>query len=281
MEPQSSSPLNPDPSQQTMSPATLKTPNKRKMVAICVVALIAAVTAGVTAFYLFYDNASNNATTRTETNTTSAPEPKAMAEQVLTNPADNSKIAIGQMDYYRLAVGSATYYGPILKINDTYLRMVPTAYKNQGELIFTGNELHGPESATFFTIPSISNVRKLEASSSDDMAIIDFVKAQVSQSSYAYPSDKIDSYLETSRLQAFFFKDGMTLFAKASTLQGSFLAGANHVYYMANTNGQVSLTVAKPNQYANRTGRELLYWQNLRSNGKVAKAITDFEKNNP
>lgn len=203
-----------------------------------------------------------------------------MVEQVLTNPADKSKVAISQTDYYSLTVGSTIYYGPILKINSTFLRMTPTAYKSQGQLVFTGNELHGPESATFFAISSITDVHKLNESSPDDLAIINFVKPQDPESSYVDLSDKIDEYLKTSQVQAFFFKDGMVLFAKASTVQGNFLSGAKHVYYMAN-NGQVSLTVAKPDQYASRTSNELLYWQNLKSSSQVAKAIVVYEKNNP
>ncbi len=204
-----------------------------------------------------------------------------MGEQVLTNPADSSKVAIEQTDYYSLTVGSAIYYGPLLKINNAYVRMVPTAYKSEGKLIFTGAELHSPEPATFFAVANISNIRKLELASPDDAAIINFVKPEASQAARAYLSDKIESYLEASHLQAFVFKDGMVFFAKAGALQGNFLSSLKHVYYTTSANGQVSLAVAKPEQYTSRTDGELMYWQNLKSDSKVAKAIADFEKSNP
>jgi len=280
MEPQAPTPPATDPSQSPMPPVPAQPRSKKPLMIAGAVILVLAI-AGTIAVYALKANSNNNAATRTQTAATNAPEPKVKAEQVLTNPADSSKVAIEQNDYYSLVVGSATYYGPLLKINDAYVRMTPTAYKNQGTLIFTGNELNGPEPATFFQTSNISSVHKLSNAVADEAAIIKLVKPEVSQASYAYPSDKIDSYLEASHLQAFVFKDGMTLFAKASTLQGNFLSGSKHVYYIANTNGQVSLTVAKTDQYASRTSSDLLYWQNLKSDGKVAKAIADYEKANP
>ncbi|HSX35803.1 MAG TPA: hypothetical protein VLH84_02605 [Patescibacteria group bacterium] len=286
MEPQTPLPLAPDhsrqPSQQPVLPTSSgSTHTKRNLATISAVVLVAVAIAVPLALH-FLNKKTHNATNRTQQSATHASQTTPKTEQFIANPADGSKVSINETDYYSLTVGTTAYYGPIAKINDAYIRMLPTAYKNQGQLTFTGaNELHDPEPATFFALSSISEVHKLSDSLPDDLTIINFVKTQATESANTNLSDNIDSYLETAQLQAFFFKDGMVFFAKASTMEGNFLSGAQHVYYMNGINGQVSLTVAKPDQYAYRSGKELLYWQNLRSEGKVAKAIAVYEQHKP
>ena len=223
----------------------------------------------------------NSAYKQSASVTPKSQDQRSKAEQTLTNPADESKLSINETKPYSLTAGGTTYYGPIVKINSNFIKMSPTAYKAPDKnLLLTESGLNGPEPTTFFNIANITDVHMLDISTPSELTIIDALKPYTTGPVASYPSDSIDSYLKLDRYKAFAFKDNITLFAKSSTLQGNFLSSSKRVYYIPSSNGQVSLAVAKLDQYAKRTSNELLYWQNLTVTGKVAQALNYYDQTN-
>lgn len=101
------------------------------------------------------------------------------------------------------------------------------------------------------------------------------------------------SYVDTSKLQAVFLNTGQVYFGNIKSLNSDYLRLTN-IYYLQTTNAN-----AENNQNANvslvKLGCELhepldqmlinsdqvTFWENLGDNGQVAKAVAQFEKDNP
>ncbi|HUP26154.1 MAG TPA: hypothetical protein VM124_00710 [Candidatus Limnocylindrales bacterium] len=278
--------LPPSPTEPTKQPG-----NKKRLIISIVTGLVAL---GLVSLLVARQTIKSNLSKAVQEGTPSSlrqnSTPKEV-EQLFVNPADNSKTPLNQADYYEVAIDSTqTYYGNVNKINDEYLRLTHFFYKNGGALTFGGNELHGPEQATYVRAAKVTKLQKLAATSQESVGMAEYLKAHNTTPSDAYPKPDINSYLKADQLQAFFFADGTAFFAKASGLSGNFLAGNNHVYVLRaadgiNPNGststQTSLVLATPEQYKDRAAADLLYWQNLKQDSQVSKAISLFEKQQP
>ncbi len=275
----------PQESQTVTSDAQLPTnetkkPTKKLVVIIVVVVLIVvAVLLILSKTESKQSNRSTKTNNSTQTENLSA-EPKAV-EQVFVSPVDGKKTEIKEVQYYSVSVGNTDYFGRVSKINNDYIRMLPTAYKKGNVLTFTGNELHGPEAATYFQVSKVTKFQELT-----DTAIIDAVNAVNASMSDAFPSSNIDKYVKDNQFQAYYFTDGTAFFAKTKSLAGNFLAQSNRVYVLrTNSSNQygndISLVLAKPDQYNTRTAAELTYWQNMKNDSQITKAATEFEKQNP
>lgn len=286
MEPNELKPQEPEQENQTLTPETQPPTNEtkkfpKKLVLIGVAAVVIIIAAGLALSKTVFkqSNRSTNANNPTQAEKLSV-EPKAV-EQVFVSPVDGSKKNIKEAEYYTVAVGNTEYYGRVSKINDDYIRMLPTAYKKGSVLTFTGKELHGPEAATYFRVSKVTKFQELT-----DTAIVDAVKAADASVSDAFPSSNINKYIKEGQFQAYYFTDGAAFFAKTTSLDGSFLAKSSHVYILrTNSSSQygtdISLVLAKPEQYNTRTSADLTYWQNMKNDSQITKAATEFEKQNP
>lgn len=295
-------PPNPDENNQTVqapiapdtppeSIATVPTNKSSKKPLLIIVAVVLVAIAALAAFFLTKKQPQQNKQTagNSQAAIPEASQPQAV-EQVFISPVDGAKTEISKDDYYTVAVGDSEYYGKVSKINDDYIRMLPTAYKKSGALVFTGNELHGPEAVTYFKVAKVTKFQKLDPANKADTALIDALKSKSADTSDASPNQDINKYVKAGQFQAYFFADGMAFFAKTTGLDGTFLASASHVYVLQSSpqvqpngtsNTGVSLVLAKPDQYNKRTAGDLLYWQNMKNDSQITKAATDFEKQNP
>lgn len=283
MEPNVLKPQEPEQENQTVATETQTPINEtkkfpKKLLLMGAVALLILISGGLflskTVFKQNKRSTSTNSPTQVENLSAKA------VEQVFVSPVDGKKTDIKEVQYYSVTVGTTDYYGRVSKINGDYIRMLPTAYKNGNALTFTGKELHGPEPATYFHISKVTKFQELS-----DTAIINAVKATATTASDAFPSSDINKYVKTDQFQAYFFTDGTAFFAKTTSLDGNFLASSSHVYVLrTNSSGQngtdISLVLAKPEQYNTRVSTNLTYWQNMKSDSHIAKAATEFEKQN-
>lgn len=282
MEPNKLKPQEPQQENQTIAPQTQPTINEtkkfpKKLVLVSVAAVVIVIAGGLALSKTVFkqSNRSANTSNPTQTENISA-EPKAV-EQVFVSPVDGIKKNIKEAEYYTVAVGNTEYYGRVSKINDDYIRMLPTAYKKGSVLTFTGKELHGPEAPTYFRVSKVTKFQELT-----DTAIVDAVKTADASVSDAFPTSNITKYVKSGQFQAYYFTDGSAFFAKTTSLDGNFLASSSHVYVLRSegmNSPQVSLVLAKPEQYKTRISTELAYWQNMRSDSQIAKAATQFEEN--
>lgn len=210
-------------------------------------------------------------------------EPKTV-EQVFVSPVDGTKTTIKATSFYTVMANDIEYYGHVSKINNDYIRMLPTSYKKGSVLTVAGKELHGPEAATYFKVSKLKKFLEVT-----DTAIITALKTADATISDAFPSNIINKYVKQGQFQAYFFTDGSAFYAKTTNLDGTFLASTSHVYFLRSLpqvqpNGSttatgISLALAKPEQYNMRTAADLLYWQNMKDDSMVAKAVKEFEKN--
>jgi hypothetical protein len=203
--------------------------------------------------------------------------------QTIVNPQNGKQVSVANDDYFDVSAGTTQYFGKINKINDAYIRIFPTAYKQDGRLVFSGNEAHGPEPITYLRVDKITKLQKLDPNSKEDAILIGLLKTNPANGSDAYPVSTIDKYLKEGQFQAFFFSDGLVFFARSSSVDGNFLIRAGKVLQgqdgaPSQANTQISLVLAKPEQYASRGSADLIYWQNMRNDSNVTKAALDFEK---
>ncbi len=261
-------------------------PKKLAFSAGLVLVMLVVVVFGLSKTVFKQSNRSSEANNTATIEKPSSAEPR-IVEQVFVSPVDGSRTDIDiTKEYYIVGLGGTEYYGHVLKLNDDYLRLAPTAYRKSGVLVFSGNELHGPEQDTYFHISQIKKFQRL-AGVGDEGPIVQFLssfKSETLKGNDALPSDNISDYIKPDKYQAYFFADGSAFFAKASGLDGTFLANASHVYLLrtnsSSTRGtDISLVLAKPEQYNKLTTATLLYWQNMKSDGQISKAATKFEEN--
>src|SRR5688572_14420607 len=136
MDPSELKPREPDQENQTAAPETPAADEtkkfSKKLVLVGVVILIAAGLALSKTVLKQSNHTTNNGST-TQAKSATLAKPKAV-EQVFVSPVDGSKKTINEVAYYTVAVGAAEYYGRVSKINDDYIRMIPTAYKHNGVL---------------------------------------------------------------------------------------------------------------------------------------------------
>lgn len=105
-----------------------------------------------------------------------------------------------------------------------------------------------------------------------------------------------DSYVDTSKLQAVFLNTGQVYFGNVKTLNSKYFVLTN-IYYLQtnNSSGSSSSSSSNTNVTLVKLGCELhqpydqmvinsdqvTFWENLQSDGQVAKAVATFQKDNP
>jgi membrane-bound inhibitor of C-type lysozyme/type II secretory pathway pseudopilin PulG len=214
---------------------------------------------------------------------TSSNGPSQAEVRHTVNPANKQSVALYPNIYYFLTTDAGqTYYGHAQKINNEYIKLYDVAYysaaSNASTLVALGGELHGPESIMYLHLPHVQAFDQLTPASSNYTQVTDYYKANAPYTGTdAYPSASIQHYLKSAQLQAFFFSDGQIYFAKSSSLSGKFLAQVQNVYTLYGSS-QVSLKKVPAADAAKYTGGDIIFWENLRTDGKVSKAITDFER---
>lgn len=100
-------------------------------------------------------------------------------------------------------------------------------------------------------------------------------------------------YVDGSKLQAVFLNTGQVYFGNVKSFNQDYLV-LNNVYYLQSSGGtsssskdqNVSLVklgceLHKPFDEMVVNSKEVTFWENLQSDGQVAKAVSDYNKQNP
>jgi hypothetical protein len=109
-------------------------------------------------------------------------------------------------------------------------------------------------------------------------------------------TDSESKYIDTGKLQAVFLNTGQVYFGNIKTLNSQYFVLTN-IYYLQTASGSTSTTTTTANSSVSlvKLGCELhepydqmvinrdqvTFWENLQSNGQVAKAVATFQKQNP
>lgn len=104
-------------------------------------------------------------------------------------------------------------------------------------------------------------------------------------------------YVDTGKYQAVFLNGGQVYFGKITSLNNKYLAMSNIYYLRVNQTVQpnTSTTAANNDVSLVKLGCELhgpqdqmvinndqvIFWENLKADGQVAKAVAEFQKQNP
>lgn len=186
------------------------------------------------------------------------------------------------LDASNLATGNQ-YYGKIQAINNEYVKLSPVYYQNSGgTLVLLGNELHAPDPAMYVHQSSITGINQLDTSDPHYTAIIASQKSTpVGVVKDAYPSATPNRYIDTQRYQAVFFADGNVYFGKlASVTQAPLFKSPAQVFTLQSSGQQVSLIKADSTKVSGYQSSQIVFWENLRSDGQVSKALTEYLKQN-
>lgn len=106
-----------------------------------------------------------------------------------------------------------------------------------------------------------------------------------------------DKYVDSSKLQAVFLNTGQVYFGNIKTLNNKYFVLTN-IYYLQTTNNNgssssssnanSSVTLVKlgcelhePYDQMVINSDQVTFWENLQSNGQVAKAVATFQQQNP
>lgn len=113
-----------------------------------------------------------------------------------------------------------------------------------------------------------------------------------------YATKSEASYIDKSKYQAVFLNGGQVYFGKVKSLNGKFLTMDNIYYLRVNeqvqpkqgeqTQGQQDISLAKlgcelhgPKDEMIINREQITFWENLKDDGQVAKAIAEFVRQNP
>lgn len=111
---------------------------------------------------------------------------------------------------------------------------------------------------------------------------------------YSSSKNSEEGYVDNSRLQAVFLNTGQVYFGKISTLNSKYFV-VKDIYYLqtssagtttAASNTSVSLVklgceLHQPFDQMVINASQVTFWENLKSDGQVAKAVSTFQKQNP
>ena len=103
-------------------------------------------------------------------------------------------------------------------------------------------------------------------------------------------------YVDTTKLQAVFLNTGQVYFGNLTSFNKDYLV-LNNIYYLQSSNGSSASNSSSSSQNVSlvKLGCELhkpydqmvvntsqvTFWENLQSDGQVAKAVAQFQKDNP
>jgi hypothetical protein len=112
----------------------------------------------------------------------------------------------------------------------------------------------------------------------------------------AKPSNSQGSYVDNGKMQAVFLNGGQVYFGKISTINSSYMRVTDIYYLRVNqqvqpdgsqaANQDVSLVklgceLHGPQDSMVINQQQVIFWENLKSDGQVAKAVADYQKQNP
>ncbi|HWB38665.1 MAG TPA: hypothetical protein VG604_00285 [Candidatus Saccharimonadales bacterium] len=104
-----------------------------------------------------------------------------------------------------------------------------------------------------------------------------------------------DSYVDSNRLQAVFLNTGQVYFGNVKALNSKYVVLDNIYYLQTSSNGSSTASNSNTSVSLVKLGCELhepldqmvinrdqvTFWENLGTDGQVAKAVSQFEKQNP
>ena len=127
-------------------------------------------------------------------------------------------------------------------------------------------------------------------------AVVILLVALVALISFSNGKDE-DSYVDSSKLQAVFLNTGQVYFGNIKSLNNKYFVLTN-IYYLQQANSGSSSTSAsktgsnvtlvklgcelhEPYDQMVINSSQVTFWENLQDGGQVAKAVANFEKQNP
>lgn len=112
----------------------------------------------------------------------------------------------------------------------------------------------------------------------------------------AKPSASQGKYVDNSKMQAVFLNGGQVYFGKIGTINSSFMRMTD-IYYLrvnqqvqpdgsSSSNQDISLVklgceLHGPQDSMVINQQQVIFWENLKGDGQVAKAVADYKKQNP
>jgi hypothetical protein len=112
----------------------------------------------------------------------------------------------------------------------------------------------------------------------------------------AKPSNSQSKYVDSGKMQAVFLNGGQVYFGKISTINSSYMR-ITDIYYLrvnqqvqpnGSTSGNQDISLVKlgcelhgPQDSMVVNQQQVIFWENLKSDGQVAKAVADYRKQNP
>lgn len=112
----------------------------------------------------------------------------------------------------------------------------------------------------------------------------------------AKPSSSQSKYVDSTKMQAVFLNGGQVYFGKISTINSSFMRVTDIYYLRVNqtvqpngspsSNQDISLVklgceLHGPQDSMVINQQQVIFWENLKGDGQVAKAVADYKKQNP
>jgi len=102
-------------------------------------------------------------------------------------------------------------------------------------------------------------------------------------------------YVDGSKLQAVFLNTGQVYFGNVKSFNQDYLVLSNVYYLQSSSNGSSSSDTSNQNVSLVKLGcelhkpydqmmvntKEVTFWENLQADGQVAKAVSDYNKQNP
>lgn len=180
--------------------------------------------------------------------------------------------------------GSGQYDGKVTPVNPTYFRLSPVYYYDgTGAFVQLGQELHAPEAAMYVNSSSVTAFKQLSAGDAQYKGIQTLKQADGEPAVQdALPNISIDAYIKHGQYQAVFFVDGKVYFGKLrSAASDPVFDDPTQVFELSTASGQPSLVNVKSTLISTYGHSMIAYWENLKNDGQVAKAINTYLQQNP
>lgn len=205
------------------------------------------------------------------------------AAAAVSDTIKGTKIHAGS--YYTVGFkASGQYSGKATSINSTYFRLSPVYYyASPSSFVQLGQELHAPEPAMYVNASNVDSFKELSHSDTRYQGIQTLKQADGEPTVHdALPATNIDTYIKHAQYQAVFFADGKVYFGKLrSVASNPVFDDPTRVFELSTENDQRSLLNVKPTEISVYNRGQILFWENLKDDGQVAKAISAYLKQNP
>lgn len=190
-------------------------------------------------------------------------------------------VPISNDTYYALSTSNdQVYYGKVKQIEGTIFQLYPVIYRglNSSTLVELGNqpELHNPEPALYFSEHNINKISEMDPSSEVYKTMQEFFKSNAVPALTPVPTTSGSYAVMPARYQALFFSDGKVYYGKMKADPfniNALFADTSHVYTLTKNSTGVSLVKVNIGELSSHDFTQLSFWENLKSDGQISKAI--------